>query len=82
MRRATGAALIVAALIAAGCVRYSLVEPRTRTIADRYTVEPQIAWSAETDGPWCTACGAEAGCGLPVVGLPECRSRIWSSGLG
>jgi hypothetical protein len=40
------------ALALAGCARYSLVEPRTRTVGDLYTVEPQIPWSAATDEEW------------------------------
>ena len=51
-RRRAGLALAVLATLLAGCARYSLVEPKPRTIADRYTVDPQISWSALTDGKW------------------------------
>lgn len=50
--RLTAIGLLLAAVIVGGCVRYALVEPRTRTIADHYTVEPQISWSSATDGSW------------------------------
>jgi hypothetical protein len=47
-------ALVLAAVagLAAGCGRYSLVEPRPRTIAEVYTVEPQRSWSRLSDGKW------------------------------
>ncbi len=45
-------ALLLGAILLGGCTRYSLVEPRTRTVADLYTVEPQIPWSSVTDGSW------------------------------
>jgi hypothetical protein len=44
--------LTVVAGLLTGCARYTLVEPRPRTIADLYTVEPQTRWSALTDGKW------------------------------
>lgn len=49
MRRAGLGPVLLLALAVAGCARYALVEPRTRTVADLYTVEPQIPWSATTD---------------------------------
>lgn len=48
----TAFVLTVVAGLLAGCARYTLVEPRPRTIADLYTVEPQTRWSALTDGKW------------------------------
>jgi hypothetical protein len=47
--RATLALTVVAGLLT-GCARYTLVEPKPRTIADLYTVEPQTRWSALTEG--------------------------------
>lgn len=49
MRRTT---IILAVVLAiAGCTRhYTLVEPERRTIADFYTVDPQIPWSRATSG--------------------------------
>jgi hypothetical protein len=54
MIRATRAAVVLAvmACLVTGCARYSLVEPRPRTIADVYTVEPRSPWSTSTDGRW------------------------------
>lgn len=54
MRRHAGRVVALAAAVAlsAGCAHYSLVEPQPRTVADRYVVEPQIRWSAATDGKW------------------------------
>jgi hypothetical protein len=54
MTRGIRAALVltVVAVLLAGCARYTLVEPRPRTIADLYTVEPQTRWNALTDGKW------------------------------
>jgi hypothetical protein len=44
--------MALAAVTMAGCSRYTLIEPKARTIADVYTVEPQIAWSGISDGKW------------------------------
>jgi hypothetical protein len=54
MTRGTRAALVLMAVagLLAGCARYTLVEPRPRTIADLYTVDPQTRWSSVTDGKW------------------------------
>ncbi|MEX2223229.1 MAG: hypothetical protein WEG40_15670 [Candidatus Rokuibacteriota bacterium] len=54
MTRGIRAAFVLAVLagLLAGCARYTLVEPKARTIADLYTVEPQTRWSALTDGKW------------------------------
>jgi hypothetical protein len=53
MRAAGRRALALAlALVLVGCARYTLVEPRTRTVADLYTVEPQIPWSATSEDQW------------------------------
>lgn len=54
MTRGFRAALVltVVAALLAGCARYTLVEPKPRTIADLYTVEPQTRWSAATDSKW------------------------------
>ena len=52
MTRAVRAMLVVTACagLLAGCAHYSLVEPRPRTVAELYTVDPQIRWSAATNG--------------------------------
>jgi hypothetical protein len=42
----------VAALLISGCAAYKLVEPKTVTVADVLIVEPHIAWSSITTGPW------------------------------
>ena len=54
MTRGTRAALVLMAVASlfASCARYTLVEPRPRTIADVYTVDPQTRWSSVTDGKW------------------------------
>jgi hypothetical protein len=54
MTRGTRAALVLMAVagLLAGCARYTLVEPRPRTNADIYTVDPQTRWSSVTDGKW------------------------------
>ena len=52
MSRATRFALVLVAFagLLAGCAHYTLVEPRPRTVGDLYTVDPQIRWSASTNG--------------------------------
>src|SRR5690348_11278403 len=54
MTRGSRPALVLMAVASlfAGCARYTLVEPRPRTIADVYTVDPQTHWSSVTDGKW------------------------------
>jgi len=44
--------LALAILLLGSCARYTLVEPKPRTIADLYTVDPQTQWSATTFGKW------------------------------
>lgn len=52
MTRAVRAALVLTAFagLLAGCAHYTLLEPRPRAVADLYTVDPQIRWSASTNG--------------------------------
>ena len=43
--------ILAVVLSISGCTRhYTLVEPQTRTIADSYTVDPQIPWSRAKSG--------------------------------
>lgn len=51
MPRPAAYALLLALLLA-GCATYSLVEPKRTPIGDRYTVEPQIPWSAAKSGKY------------------------------
>jgi hypothetical protein len=52
VRHAARAAAAAAALAVGlgGCAAYTLVEPRRVRIAETYSVEPQIAWSAVASG--------------------------------
>lgn len=44
------AAAIVVLAVVAGCAKYRLVEPERRDVGDFFSVEPQIEWSALSEG--------------------------------
>jgi hypothetical protein len=50
MKRTSG--VVMAALLLSGCAAYSLVEPKTVTVADILVVQPHLAWSSIASGPW------------------------------
>ncbi len=80
MTRAVRATLALTAFagLLAGCAHYTLVEPGPRTVADLYTVDPQIRWSASTNGK--TELWTVNGSGLEAIqflnGLADGQSLI------
>ena len=50
MRAAAVLAALAIAAVVAGCARYQLVGPERRDIGDFFSVEPQIEWSALSEG--------------------------------
>lgn len=50
MKRVTLTFVLSVALFAAGCVRFTMIEPRNQLIADTYLVDSQITWSSIEEG--------------------------------
>ncbi len=42
--------ILIAAAVLGGCVQYRLIEPERREIGNFFSVEPQIEWSASSEG--------------------------------
>src|SRR5262245_10803125 len=77
MSRATRAALVLAAFagLLAGCAHNTLVEPRPRTVGDLYTVDPQVRWSASTNGQ--VGIGSGDCLGSEARQVPKGPARRW-----